>query len=394
MKPSVSIIIPNYNCTPYLRTAVESALAQTHQPLEVVLVDDGSTDDSLTTIADLVATGQLRLVRQPNQGVAAARNAGLQASTGDYLVFLDCDDYIDPHMVERLAALINHHDPCVFAYCDYMKVDVTGKILPHNYSTADLRTTCEGNLLGSLLPDNFLLPMSVLISRHLFERAGGFDPQSVPCDDYDLWLRVSCLGGVARYLHEPLAFYRQRPASQSADRERMILAERTVIQRIVSQYPDQVAACALQTLEEFRRSVDVIRRDAMRSLDECEQYALSLSNTVREHETAIANAEVYTHSLHESLTTREAYIQSLHAALDEREAQFRQAEQYARSLQAALDEREAQFRQAEQYAHALRAALDEREAQFRQAEQYAHALRAALDEREAEAGALPRTRAL
>src|SRR4051794_10354756 len=90
MNPTVSVIVPAYNYERYLSLAIESALAQTHSPLEVIVVDDGSTDDTPRVLA---AYGdRIRAIRQPNQGAGAARNTGIAASRGDYLAFLDSDD--------------------------------------------------------------------------------------------------------------------------------------------------------------------------------------------------------------------------------------------------------------------------------------------------------------
>jgi GT2 family glycosyltransferase len=400
MKPTVSIIIPNYNCAPYLRIAVASALAQTYQSLEVVLVDDGSTDDSLTTIMDLVAAERLRLVRQPNQGVAAARSAGLHASTGDYLIFLDADDRLDPQMVERLITLVDPADPYVFAYCDFLRVNVDGDLLPDQQAIHEVRTAREGNLLASLLLGDFLLPLCVLISRHLVIDVGGFDLRYDPVDDYDMWLKVSCVGGQARYLDQALAFYRHRPGSLSTNRVHMETTERSVLHACTERYPAQVAQAVPALIQEFRSVAATIWSEGVRcreeseqqaqahaealqaSLDQRETYVDALQAALGERERQLHDAEHYAHSLQAALDERETYLRDLQATLERRETQFQQAEHYARSLQAALDERETQFQQAEHYARSLRAALEQREAGFREAEQYAQALRAALDERE------------
>jgi GT2 family glycosyltransferase len=401
VRPTVSIIIPNYNCAPYLRTAVASALAQTYQLLEVVLVDDGSTDESLATIADVIAEGRLRLVQQPNQGVAAARNAGLHASTGDYLIFLDADDRLDPQMVERLIALVDPADPYVFAYCDVLRVNVDGDLLPDQQAIREVRTAREGNLLASLLLGDFLLPLCVLISRRLLIDAGGFDLRYDPVDDYDMWLKVSCVGGQARYFDRALAFYRHRPGSLSTNRAHMETTERAVLRACAERYPAQVAQAVPALIQEFRSVAATIWSEGVRCREEGEQqaqahaealqaalderatYVDALQTALGQCERQLHDAEHYARSLQAALDERETYLRDLQATLKQHETQFQQAERYARSLQAALDEREVAFRDAEQYAQALRTALDEREAAFREAEQYAHALRAALDEREA-----------
>ncbi len=283
-------------------------------------------------------------------------------------------------MVERLIALVDPADPYVFAYCDFLRVNVDGDRLPDQQAIHEVRTAREGNLLASLLLGDFLLPLCVLISRRLVIGVGGFDLRFDPVDDYDMWLKVSCVGGQARYLDQALAFYRHRPGSLSTNRAHMESTERAVLHACAERYPAQVALAVPALIQEFRSVAATI-----------------WSAGVRRREASEQQAQAHAEALQAALDERETYIRDLQALLEQRETQFQQAEQYARSLQAALDEREtyirdlqalleqrqAEFRKAEQYAQALQALLEQRQAEFREAEQYAQSLRAALDEREA-----------
>ncbi|MEN9935003.1 MAG: hypothetical protein RLZZ387_1582 [Chloroflexota bacterium] len=315
MNPLVSIVMPHYNGAPYLRIALESALAQTYRPLEVVMVDDGSTDESLATVADLIDAGRVRLVRQENGGVAAARNACVAHSAGEYLVFLDNDDVLAPTMVERLMTLVDRADPAVFAYCDYVRIDTAGEKLPDSRSLRGARTKMEGNLLAPLLLGAFLLPVCVLMSRQLIAAAGGVRLRFSPIDDYDLWLCASCHGGVARYLDEPLAFYRQRPGSQSTNQELMLRRERELLRAIAADYPVQVAAAMPDVLWEFRDSAAQLWRDGAERLAEATQYARSLEEALAARERELSEAARYARSLEVVAREAEAYAVSLEAEL-------------------------------------------------------------------------------
>src|SRR5689334_21141299 len=104
--PLVTVVVPVYNTLPYVADALESALAQTHRELDVVVVDDGSTDGSSGVVVELAAREpRIRVVRQPNAGLAAARNAGLAAAAGEYVAFLDSDDLWLPEKLERQLAV-------------------------------------------------------------------------------------------------------------------------------------------------------------------------------------------------------------------------------------------------------------------------------------------------
>jgi glycosyltransferase involved in cell wall biosynthesis len=114
MQPLVSVLIPCHNAAPWLAETLESALAQTWPNLEVILVDDGSTDDSLT-VARRFTQSNLRIIAQPNQGAAAARNRALEVAQGEVIQFLDADDLLAPDKIERQMALLQEHPDCLIA---------------------------------------------------------------------------------------------------------------------------------------------------------------------------------------------------------------------------------------------------------------------------------------
>ncbi|MGA9519640.1 MAG: glycosyltransferase [Trichococcus sp.] len=128
MKPRVSIIVPVYNAAPYLNQCVSSLTEQTLKEIEIILINDGSTDDSLAVCVGLAATDdRIRLIDKPNGGVSEARNDGLRAATGDYVGFVDPDDWVDTEMYERMLSVLTtaQADICM---CNYVKESKEGTV--------------------------------------------------------------------------------------------------------------------------------------------------------------------------------------------------------------------------------------------------------------------------
>jgi len=216
----VSVIIPAYNAAAHVREAIDSALAQTHQDTEVIVVDDSSTDD---TPAILLSYGDRLVVRrQPNAGVAAARNHGAQLATGDWLAFLDADDVWAPVKIEeQLAATTTP-----VSYTNRFNFGARGD-LPEDQS--EVTPLLDGDIFVPLmLRGNFVTTSSVMIRRALFLDLGGFARSPRVCEDWDLWLRVAArheFGVVAN----PLVGYRFTAASLSTNYRAMSAARREVI---------------------------------------------------------------------------------------------------------------------------------------------------------------------
>jgi glycosyltransferase involved in cell wall biosynthesis len=200
----VSVVVPTYNSGPLVVEAVESALAQTYAPHEVIVVDDGSTDDTADRLARFGPP--VRYVRQENARVAAARNTGLRVATGDVIAFLDADDVWHPEKLARQTAVLEAH-PAIGLLGTRMYPWPGPLPTPeaHPAPVSPLRT-------DTMLPTNPLANSSVVVRRSTLERVGELDPELFGPEDYDLWLRCSLVGGVGR-LELPLTGYRDTPAS-------------------------------------------------------------------------------------------------------------------------------------------------------------------------------------
>lgn len=182
--PVVSIIIPCYNQACYLAEAVESALKQTYSALEVLVIDDGSTDTTREVATHYPA---VRYVHQANQGVSAARNTGIQHSTGDYLVFLDADDRLLPTAVATNLAFLESDATCAFAAGHYRYIDANGtpscEKRPHRITSDHYRALLERNYIG--------MPAVGMYRRAVFDEIGLFDSRFHGCEDYDMYLRIA-----------------------------------------------------------------------------------------------------------------------------------------------------------------------------------------------------------
>lgn len=219
MKPTpiVSVIIPVYNTEKYLVEALNSVLSQTYKNIEVIAVDDGSTDTSPDILSKY--SDRIKILSQPNRGASAARNYGVSASSGEIIAFLDSDDLWDSNKIERQLAVLQNHPEAVGVYSDVRYIDANGKEIKP--TDAYRMVWCSGNILEPLLAGKGVFgfsPSQTIIRRKCFELAGGFPENVKQCEDYGLWLKLS-LQGPFLYLVDTLSSYRRRPGSLTASKD-------------------------------------------------------------------------------------------------------------------------------------------------------------------------------
>jgi glycosyltransferase involved in cell wall biosynthesis len=218
-KPRVSIITPAYNAARFLGATIESVCAQTVDDWELLVVDDGSTDESVA-IAECVGKrdSRVRLLRQPNAGPSAARNHGMRAARGAFFAFLDSDDQWMPEFLE--------HQLDVFArYPDADLVTANAYYLGGPQNGQPRRKPSEGNptlTLENIIQNDSAVFIMTVFRREVFERIGGFDEGQWTSEDYDFWIRAALAGFVFRVSTRPLALYRRHEGSLSADGPRML----------------------------------------------------------------------------------------------------------------------------------------------------------------------------
>jgi len=197
MSVSLSVVIPVYNGAGFIADTVRSALNQTYQGYEVIVVNDGSKD---TTLEQLVQFGDaIKVISIPNGGVSNARNVGIRASAGELIAFLDADDIWVPEKLERQATAMRQHPGVGFCFCNYTVIDHSiGAVVAHFEQfngdpeiVAD-RPMAAASALRALVKCNFVGTCSnVMVRRDVFDHAGLFDTRFRQAEDYDLWLRCA-----------------------------------------------------------------------------------------------------------------------------------------------------------------------------------------------------------
>lgn len=212
----ISVIIPCFNAGNYIEEAVQSAINQSYANVELLVVDDGSTDRSREILTSLAADhgDRMTILHQNNKGPYPARNLALRHARGEYIAFLDADDYWRLDCLEKLHSALVSSD-AVLAYCGWQNIGLDGPAskpyIPPDY---EFESKLESFLSGaSPWPIH-----AALIRRDILETAGGFSEEYPTCMDYDLWLRVAISNPIKR-VGEVLAFYRHHSNGQITSKQ-------------------------------------------------------------------------------------------------------------------------------------------------------------------------------
>lgn len=223
--PTVSIIIATYNREHVLRRAIQSVLAQTYQDFELIIVDDGSIDNTERLVKSFNGE-KIRYIRyRENKGPATARNTGIQSANGDYIAFLDSDDEWMPEKLEKQMRTFETAPPEVgLVYTGFFKI-TNNKI---RYRHGGL-TPSDGNVFRNLLNGSFVLPSATLVKQECFERAGMFDERFFPIEDWELSLRIS-RHYQFKCIDELLVIYYPQPDSVSANKSARIRSYKLILE--------------------------------------------------------------------------------------------------------------------------------------------------------------------
>ncbi len=191
MSSYVSIVIPTYNRKAYIQEAIDSALAQTYSHYEIIVIDDGSTDGTGEALAARYGD-KIRYVWQENQGESAARNHGIQLSTGKYVALLDSDDLWYPQKLSRQIDFLTAHPDIGLLTCLMESMDVNGITVPGQ--PGGIKALQFGNSFAALYRENILSgASSAVIPKQIIERGGGFDEDIRFGEDWDFWLRIAAI---------------------------------------------------------------------------------------------------------------------------------------------------------------------------------------------------------
>lgn len=259
----ITVIMACYNAEAHVAQAVQSVVDQTFRDVELVVVDDGSTDRSGQILSEF--RERIRVLSQANTGPYPARNNGLKHATGEFVAFLDADDWWGPTCLEKLYDGLRACPDAVLAYCGWQNVGLpNGRGEPHvppDYEAIDK--------LDAFLRAAAPWPIhAALVRRAAIEAAGGFDTRWRTCMDYDLWLRIGAVQRIVR-VPEVLAFYRFHTSSQiTANQWRQAQNTWRVKKRFLAEHPEIARSIAPEKRKDLvdgsllRRGYDLYwRRD-------------------------------------------------------------------------------------------------------------------------------------
>jgi glycosyltransferase involved in cell wall biosynthesis len=244
-RPTVSVVIPAYNAAWCIQKALDSVLAQSFRDFELLVVDDGSTDDTKAVLA--AYSDAIRIVRKPNGGLSSARNAGIREARAALVAFLDADDWWLPDKLSRQVALMHQRPDLGFTSCAALVQDPEGRLIN---VWADAKW--EGSFLVHLFGSNAGVAGSgsaVIARRTLLEQSGGFDESLRSLEDIDMWMRLAAVTDYA-CIDEPLAVILKRPGSMSRNLNVMRAATVRVMRKNRHLLPDTLqegywrASCA------------------------------------------------------------------------------------------------------------------------------------------------------
>jgi len=242
--PKVSIIIPVYNYEKYVRECVESALSQDYENLEVIVVDDGSTDATPEILKSFEQ--KIRYIRQENRGTAAALNVGLRLARGSLVAWLSSDDVYLPGKIRAQVEKLQEEPDLALVYTDWIMIDAEGRELQV------IRSSCPSpeRFIREMLICDFVSGSSILLKKECFERAGYFDETLRAVADADMWFRLLKHGYRFGHVPKPLVKYRHHPSNQTHN------------YRLMQVYKDQVR---LKVIEMF--SAEELFSDLAKSSD-------------------------------------------------------------------------------------------------------------------------------
>ncbi|MCC2641102.1 MAG: hypothetical protein K0S45_1515 [Nitrospira sp.] len=218
--PRVSVVIPTYNCAQFLGRTVDSALGQTYRDFEVIVVDDGSTDETQTLMQTYGES--IRYLYQKNQGASAARNVAVSRATGEFIAYLDADDMWSPEKLARQVEYLDAHPACGFVHTDVSVIDERDQVLHTRFNEETKRAVPQGRCVRDVLLRSHIQTLTVLERRSAFDSAQGFDLRLPVAQDYLHWILVVLHGFQVGYLHEPLGQYRWRAGSLMSSQRRLL----------------------------------------------------------------------------------------------------------------------------------------------------------------------------
>ncbi len=230
--PRVSVVIPTYNSAAFVREAIQSVLGQTYSDLEIIVIDDGSTDDTERVVRSF--GDRVFYVRQENNGAGAARNQGIKKSQGSYVAFLDSDDLWLPGKLEEQIPLLDRDPELGLVYSDWAVVPEQGEAQP---SYLQNLPAASGYVFDRLVQCGFILTSGTVVRRSCLDDVGYFDEALSIAQDYDLWLRI-CYRWKVALVNKPLAIKRNRDGNLSSNLPKTAAERIVLFEKALKTFPD------------------------------------------------------------------------------------------------------------------------------------------------------------
>ena len=232
LTPTVSVVLATYNYAQFLAESVRSVLDQTFEDLELIVVDDGSSDETANVLRQFGDERRVMCIRQAHRGPAAAFNRGLAQAHGRYVALQAADDAWLPTKLARQVAMLDRQPHVGIVYTDTLVVDAQGKLLRRHFEKSPC-SPAVGWVLPQLLLSNFVPASSVLIRADALARVGAHDERLEVCEDWDLWLRIAEHFAFA-YVDEPLLRVRRHAWNTHLHRLPMVRDSLRVLERFPS----------------------------------------------------------------------------------------------------------------------------------------------------------------
>lgn len=245
MKPLISVIMPCYNAESHLKTSINNVLSQTYPNVELIVIDDGSTDSSVSILEEFGS--DITIILQENAGPGPARNRGIEKSSGEFIAFLDADDYWELHCLQALYDALSNTDAGL-SYCGWQNVggppNRCQPYIPPDYENE--------NKVESFLKAASLWPIhAALVRSENIKSIGNFDEQWATCMDYDLWLRLSTKWPIIR-VEQVLAYYRHHDGGQITSTQwRQARNVLLVKEYFIANNPELVSHLSKEKISEF-----------------------------------------------------------------------------------------------------------------------------------------------
>ena len=269
----VSVVIPCFNAEKYIQKTIDSIANQTQMPVEIICVDDCSSDGTKKNLEDLAKTLPLRVLQTPkNSGPAAARNLGWRNARSEWIAFMDSDDLWSPEKIDICSQRL--HEADVISHWEILDDGKSQRVLRHSPRRRDI-------LKSLLLDANFLSPSAVLVRRTWLEKVGGFNesPELITAEDFDLWILLAKSGAKFKFLEEPLGKYILHANNSTGS----IARHRNAILKVLENHKSLTATWSLRERLLFRRRFADVHYSAGRA----HQRAKELKKALQEFHLAL-----------------------------------------------------------------------------------------------------------